>query len=358
MKKKILISTGGTGGHVIPALSLHDHLSNQFETYLVTDKRGTNFINKEKYNFKILYAPKLNLNIIKFPIMIFLIFLSFIQSIIILKKNKVEIVISLGGYMSFSMNIAAKVMNKKIYLFEPNLIIGRANKFFLKFCNKIFCSTKEIINFPEKYKSKIVTIDHFLKKEIYNFTNTNTDTLKKKITLLIVGGSQGAKIFDEEIKQTILDLSKKFQLFVYQQVTFKEIKNLEKFYNIHNIEYKIFDFDKKIFEYMSKANLAITRSGASMLAELAFLQVPGIVIPYPHAKDDHQLKNAIFYENMNYGWLFEQKYLIQKKLTFFLKNVIENETDYMNKKKRLNEFSNHNSWNKVNTKLIDIINES
>ena len=109
---------------------------------------------------------------------------------------------------------------------------------------------------------------------------------------------------------------------------------------------------------MSKSNLAITRSGASVLAELAFLQVPSIAIPYPFAKDDHQLKNAIFFKNMNYLWILDQKELIQKKLTIFLKNIIENESDYMDKKKSMKQYLIQNSWEKINEKIIHTIDES
>ena len=65
----------------------------------------------------------------------------------------------------------------KIYIFEPNMVIGRANKFLLKFCTKIFCYSETIINFPKKYKEKIFVINHILRKEIYNFNSFNKNNV-------------------------------------------------------------------------------------------------------------------------------------------------------------------------------------
>ena len=75
--------------------------------------------------------------------------------------------------MSVAICIAAKILNIKIYLFEPNMVIGRANKFLIKFCTKLFCYPNEIINFPKDSKEKIFVINHVLRKEIYNFNNFN-----------------------------------------------------------------------------------------------------------------------------------------------------------------------------------------
>jgi len=358
VKKRILISTGGTGGHIMPALSLYEHLSEDHEIFLVTDKRGSKFINKNEYNHEIFFSPRLELNIIKLPITLVLFFYSLFKAVLMLKKKKIEIFIGLGGYMSFTTCLAAKILNRKIYIFEPNLVIGKANKFLLKFCNKIFCCTDKILNFPSKYKSKIVIINHFLKKKIYKISNTNKEELKKKITLVIIGGSQGAQVFDEELKYTILEISKKFKLFVYQQTSTKNFKDIESLYKKNNIDFKLFNFDEKIFEYISMSNLAITRSGASALSELAFLQVPFIAIPYPYAKDNHQFENAIFFQNMNYGWIFDQTKLKKKELFNFLENIIENNSEYLDKKRSIMDYRNQNLWNKINNKLKEIINEN
>ena len=141
--KKILISTGGSGGHVIPALNLYEHLKNDFDISLYSDVRGAKYIPKEikRTIFEVKKIPEKKYFL---PLKIILLFFTFIKSLIHFSRNKFDIVISTGGYMSLSIVLAAKIFNKKIFLFEPNSIIGRSNKFLLKFSNKIFCYDKDL----------------------------------------------------------------------------------------------------------------------------------------------------------------------------------------------------------------------
>ena len=358
MKKKILISTGGTGGHVIPAMAFYDHLKEDFEVYLTLDERGIKFIDQKKYKFEILPVPRLKLNFLKLPKTLINLFISILRSIFFIKNRKIDILIVTGGYMSIPICIAAIIFNIKIYLFEPNMVIGRANKFLIKFSSKFFCYSDQIINFPQKEKNKIVIIDHMLRKEIYNFNNFDKKEIDNKINFLVIGGSQGAKIFDEKIKNTILDLSKKYKLMIYHQVSSSDFTDLEFFYKKNNIENKIFNFEKNIFEYFKEANLAITRSGASTLSELAFLQVPFITIPYKFATDNHQLENAMDYERNGCCWIVKEEDFYQNKLTNFLISIIENKEDYLSKKNNLEKFYYQNVWNNINEKVISSLNEN
>ena len=130
--KKILITTGGTGGHVIPAKIIEEHLKSDFEIYYSTDLRGLKYLPSDTNKTIIIDTPKFNLNFYLPFRLIKLIFL-IIQAIIFLKKEKIEKVISIGGYMSIPVIIAAKILGITIFLFEPNLVLGRGNKFFLNF---------------------------------------------------------------------------------------------------------------------------------------------------------------------------------------------------------------------------------
>ena len=183
MKKKILISTGGSGGHVIPAITFHDHLKEKFDVFLTTDKRGERFINKDKYTLSIIDVPQLTKNFFKIPFNFIFFLKSILKSIFFIKKNKIRTVISTGGYMSLPICIAGKILNCKIFLFEPNMVIGRSNLFFLKYCYKIFCYTDQINNFPKKYNEKLELIYPLLRKEIYNQTKSSKFKLNKKINI-------------------------------------------------------------------------------------------------------------------------------------------------------------------------------
>ena len=358
MKKKILISTGGSGGHVIPATVFYDQLKTEFDVILTTDVRGTKFLNLEKYKAKIINTPRLTSNLFLLPInLFFLVFLT-IKSFFLLKKKNIDVLISTGGYMSLPLFFAAKILNRKIYLFEPNMVLGRANHFFLKHSEKIFCYSNKILNFSKKYLNKILVINPLLREDFYSVRFTENNDIENKINLLIIGGSQGAKLFESEIKKAIIDLSKRYKLNIYQQVSYEKKKNLENFYDKNNICYNLFSFKENFPNFVKNINLCITRAGASTLSELTFLNIPYIAIPYSLAKDDHQSQNALFYKNKNCCWMLNEKELKNNLLSEYLINILQNKKDYLNKKKNMKEFSYQNTWNKINEKLINTINEN
>ena len=355
MKKKILISTGGSGGHVIPATVFYEHLKDKFDVFLSTDKRGSKFINLQKYEIKIINTPKLISNLFLLPINLFLIGVLSIKSIFYLKEKKIDFLISTGGYMSLPLCVAAKILKIKIYLYEPNMILGRANSFFLKFSEKIFCYSKNIKNFEQRNMKKIIEISPLLRKEFY-YSNKNK-IINDKINILIIGGSQGAVFFDTEIRDAIITLSKKYKLKIYQQTKKSNFQNLKELYSNNNIESELFEFTENLYKFID-INFCITRAGASTLSELNFLRIPYLAIPYPLAKDDHQYYNAIFYKNKNFCWILRQNDLDQNKIINNLLNIIENKDDYLSKKKSMENFSYQNTWNDVNQKLIKTINEN
>ena len=358
MKKKILISTGGSGGHVIPATIFYAQLKDEFDVFLVTDKRGSRFLNLEKYKFTVINTPKLTDNLFLLPLNLLGLFFSIIKSLILLKKKKIEVLISTGGYMSLPLCLAAKILGVRIYLFEPNMVLGRANSIFLRYTQKIFCYSNEIINFPKRHLSKILLIDPLLRKEFYSITLNEKSIINNQINLLVIGGSQGAELFDNKLKKTIISLSKKYKLNIYQQTISINKKSLEDFYNQNNISYKLFNFEENILKFISNVDLCITRAGASTLSELTFLNIPYLAIPYPLAKDDHQFQNALFYKNKNCCWILKQDDLNEDVLENNLINIIQNKDDYLSKKKSMRSFSYKNTWNKINQKLISVINEN
>jgi len=358
MKKKILIATGGTGGHVIPATIFYEQLKDKFDVFLVTDKRGCRFLNLEKYKLTVINTPNLTANLFLLPLNLFGLFFSIIKSLIFLKKNKIEVLISTGGYMSLPICMAAKIFSIKIYSFEPNMVLGRVNSIFLRYTEKIFCYSNEIINFPKKYLSKILLIDSLLRKEFYSATPNDKNEINSEINLLIIGGSQGAELFNNKLKKSIISLSKKYKLNICQQINSINQKNLEDFYNQNNISYQLFNFEENILKFISNANLCITRAGASTLSELTYLNIPYLAIPYPSAKDDHQFQNALFYKNKNCCWILRQDEINEEVLENNLINIIQNKADYLSKKKSMKNFSCKNTWNNTNQKLISVINEN
>ena len=354
MQNKILITTGGSGGHVIPALILHNHLLKKFDVILTTDKRGLNFFDKKISKFKIIDTPRLN-NIFLLPFSFFKILFLTLKSFFLIKGQKIEKIISTGGYMSLPLILAAKMLNLKIYLLEPNMVLGRANKFFLKSCRKIFCYTEQVKNFPENLKRKMVIIKPLVRENIYKLNQSSNK--RDKINILIVGGSQGASIFDKNLKNSIVNISKKFPLNIIQQTNYKNITQLKDFYYKHNVENIIFSFDKNFDNIIKKTDLCLTRAGASTLAELSVLNIPFIAVPLPTSIDNHQFENANFYKNYDCCWIIEQKFF-EEKIEEVLNEILIDKSDYLKKKENLKKLNYQNTWNNVNQKILKTINEN
>jgi UDP-N-acetylglucosamine--N-acetylmuramyl-(pentapeptide) pyrophosphoryl-undecaprenol N-acetylglucosamine transferase len=355
MKNKILISTGGSGGHVVPAITIHDHLKNKYDVIISTDLRGFKYLDNDNYNVCVVNTPKLNISIL-FPLAIIKVFFLSLRSLILLKREKIKILISTGGYMSLPLCLAAKILNIKIFLLEPNMIIGRANRFFLNFSEKIICYTNNIINFPDKFQNKLEISPPFIRKNYYEINRQ--DNGNKIFTIIIIGGSQGAKIFDEIIHESILKISKTESLRIIHQTNQKNINFLKNFYSENKIENVIFSFEKNLNKLLTQADLCITRAGASSLAEISLLKIPFIAIPLPTSKDDHQFKNANYYKNKDCCWIVDQINFDKEKFEDLLLNILRNKDDFLIKKKNLKNLNYQNTWNNVNQNLLRIINEN
>ena len=355
MKSKILISTGGSGGHVIPAITIHDHLKENYEILISSDVRGLKYLDDKFYKTLIIDTPKLN-NFILLPLSILKVIFLTLKSLILLKKEEIQILISTGGYMSLPLCIAARILNIKIYLLEPNMVIGRANKFFLKFCKKIICYAENIIGFPKEYKYKLKIINPLIRKKYYNKKLKENDN--EKFTLIIIGGSQGAQIFDKILHQSIINVSKIKSLKVIHQTNQKNIDVLKNLYLENNIDSSVFSFDQNLNLLIDQADLCITRAGASSLAEISLSRKPFIAIPLPSSKDNHQLENANYYKNKGCCWVINQINFDKIKFEDLLLKILNNKNEILLKKTNLEKLNYQNTWNDVNQNLLNIINEN
>jgi UDP-N-acetylglucosamine--N-acetylmuramyl-(pentapeptide) pyrophosphoryl-undecaprenol N-acetylglucosamine transferase len=171
MKKKILLSSGGTGGHVFPSISLINFFKKkEYETIFVTDKRGAKYVKKNFSLHKIFdvsFPTRAGfVNKIFFYLKLIL---ALFNSFLLLRKEKPDFVFGLGGYVSLPICLAAKLLNIKILLYEPNLVLGRVNKYFVRFCSKLFINSSNILNLPNKYLTKCVEVGNILREEIIKY---------------------------------------------------------------------------------------------------------------------------------------------------------------------------------------------
>ena len=328
MTKKIIFSAGGTGGHIFPAINLMKHFYGKgYKVLLVTDKRGNNFIsNYSEFNSYVLKAgTTTDKSLLKKFLSFFVIFYSLLKSIVILKKEKPDLIIGFGGYVSFPISFASRFFNLPLMIYEPNLVLGRTNKYLLSFAKKIFLAKIIKTNFPEKFKTKICEAGSILDKNIINYSSFKKNDNKENFSILILGGSQGAEIFGKIIPLVVKMVKNEgYKIEINHQCIKSQKDSIIDYYERNNIKNYVFEFDKNVLKLISSSDLAITRCGASTTAELAHTFTPFIAVPLPNSIDNHQYLNAKFYEDRNCCWILEQNNFNTENLFNLIIEIIKN----------------------------------
>jgi UDP-N-acetylglucosamine--N-acetylmuramyl-(pentapeptide) pyrophosphoryl-undecaprenol N-acetylglucosamine transferase len=359
MSKKIIFCAGGTGGHIFPAVNLMKHFFDLgYNVLLITDNRGNKFIeNHTELRSYILntFTPT-NKNIFKKIISYFLIFYSIVKSIFIIKKEKPNLIVGFGGYVSFPTCFASKFFKLPLVIYENNIIIGRANKHLLPYSNKMLIAKKIIKNYPERFKNKIYEVGAVLNKEVINYLDKEKRKYEDKISILVLGGSQGAEVFGTIIPKTIKQLKDNgYNVEINQQCVSKQKDSLISFYNKNNIKNYVFVFEKKISNLILSSNLAITRCGASTTSELAYTSTPFIGVPLADSIDNHQYLNIKYYADRGYGWFLDQKNFNTENLLNLIIKIIKNKNKLETKSQNMKNTVTRNVYKNIENEIKEFI---
>ncbi len=323
MPKKILLATGGTGGHIFPALSIEKALKKEkFSVLTTADTRFANFHNFDKEH---VFIPAASLSASSVRTLIknvFTLIKGFLRSLSIINKFNPDIIIGFGGYPTFPVILAGLLLRKKFILHEANMVVGKVNKIFIPYAECLTTGFSKITGVDDKYKNKIFFTGNPIRD---NFTPPKKEKSVKKISLMVIGGSQGAKIFSKMIPDMIINLPKdiKEKIYVCQQVREEDIPSIKEKYAKENINCEIQSFFNDMPKKLSKSNIVIARAGASTISELIRMRLPTIFIPYPTAADDHQLLNAKEIVNSNAGWLVHESNDSHLQLLQIFKSIVK-----------------------------------
>ncbi len=328
MSKKIIFSAGGTGGHIIPAINLMEHFFNKDnEVLIITDYRGNKFLKGDfKFKSKILKSgTPTNKNILHKFFTFFIILKSIIISILILIKEKPNLVFGFGGYASFPICIASKFLKIPLVIYENNIIFGKANKILSHFSDKILVANKIEQNLSEKLIKKISIVGPIINKKIINKKNLKIEEKSDNFSILVLGGSQGAEIFGKVVPEVIKMLQEKgYNVKINQQCLLNQKSQIIDFYKKNNVKNYVFDFEENILHLILDSDIAITRSGASSTAELAHTLTPFIAVPLANSIDNHQYLNAKYYKDKGCCWILEEKdFNISNLFNFIVKTINE-----------------------------------
>ena len=348
---KILLSTGGTGGHIFPIYSLYTKLKKMKEIEdikIMTDERAKNFLSIDDIMIIRSDSPFRKKGIIHLIKTFFYIFISTLKCIFFLISYKPKIIVGSGGYVSAPVLLAALIMRQNFILYETNSVLGRVNRLFLPFCEKLLSGYLEIKKLPKKYEKKFFHVGQLVRNEFIEMSKINSSIKQKNkvLNILILGGSQGAKVFGEKLPRCFKGLdSSKIQLSIKQQVQKKQTSKIHDFYK-KNIQFKIslFEFEKNIHDFIVESDVVICRSGSSTIAELSVLNKPFIAIPLPSSLDNHQYFNAKHYYDKNCCWLLDENSKdFENEMINILQDIYNSDVLLINKQNNLIKLNKKNA---------------
>ncbi|WP_262694889.1 undecaprenyldiphospho-muramoylpentapeptide beta-N-acetylglucosaminyltransferase [Kordiimonas aquimaris] len=328
----IILASGGTGGHMMPAEAVADKLvAAGYEVTLVTDKRGGAIGNVFRtIDRKVLNASShMSGGLVGKVASLFSIFFSTIAVRKMFKLRKPTVVVGFGGYPSLPAVLAARLMKIPYVLHEQNAVLGRVNRKMAKRAELVALSVEKTELVPDDVNT-IVT-GNPVRTLIANLANIAYAVPMGfgDIRLLILGGSQGARIMSDVVPEALAGLSDDYRerLDVMHQARPEDVKRVTSAYKNAGIRAVIEPYFDDVGGILLKAQLVIARSGASTLAELTAMGRPAILVPLAIAADNHQAANAAIIEEAGAGWLIEESDFTAEALTKLLDKMFEDMGD-------------------------------
>lgn len=353
---KIAITAGGTGGHIFPALAIinkiksHDKNS-KFLYFGTTDRMEKDIIPEKGIPYIGIQMKGLNRKNILKNVTVLKIYLAAIKKAEVeLKKFKPDIVIGAGGYITAPVLVAANRLGIKTIIHEQNSIPGVSNKLLSHFVNNICVSFKESETYFPKKKTiytgnprseEILSMEKG-KREDFGFNH------ESKFIILVMG-SLGSLTMTKKMKELIPSFKdKNYQVLVVTGKNYyDDYKDVKIPSNVKIVPF----YDAK---YMKDADLIITRSGASTIAEVTALLLPSIMIPSPYVTHNHQYKNAKALEDKKACKILEEKEFCKENLLSLIDDCFKKEV-YNEMRKNLKEFSCPNSAEAIYEEIMKLV---
>lgn len=330
--KKIILTGGGTAGHIYPALALLPKLKD-YEIHYFGGNGMEKEILKSYPNISYHEIPTVKLER-KITFKNFLIPFKLIKSISICKKEikkiKPNIVFSKGGFVSVPVVIASHKQKIPVVSHESDLSLGLANKINLRFCNKMCTTFKK----TSEVNKKCVYTGQPIREKIRSgkrkdfFRNQNP-------TLLVLGGSLGAKFLNDIILDNLDDLTKNFNIL--------HIQGEKNFQEKQHKNYLAFPFAHDIENLYASSDIVLARAGSGVINELLILEKPMLLIPLSkECSRGEQIENAKYFCELGYSKMLEEKDATYEKIKEYLLNILKNKEKYI-KNMRKNKKFNTNS---------------
>ena len=359
---RIVITAGGTGGHIFPALAIYHQIKKEDPTievlYIGTeDRMESHLIPEQKIPYVGIEMHGLNRKNLLKNIQVLKTFKAAInQATSELKKFRPDVVIGTGGYITAPVIYAAHRLGIKTLIHEQNSISGVSNRFLSHYADRICVSFKESLSsFPKK---KVVFTGNPRSEEVALIKKGKKTTYglhPNKKLVNIVMGSLGSMTINEKLKEMIPSfLGKSYEvLIVTGDHYYEEFASLKLPSNV-----KVFPFLTDFLSILKCADLIVSRAGASSIAEITALGLPSILVPSPYVTQNHQMKNALALLKQDAALLLEEKNFQQENLLPMIDSLLEDETRWQQMHENAQKMGILDSANKIYQEIIKLVKEN
>lgn len=326
---RLLITGGGTGGHLFPAVASAQALKKrqpESDVLFIGTRRKIDTTSLDSYGFESSSIHSHGLkgkNVIELIKALAILPVSFFQAVTRIRKFKPDVALGVGGYVTGPVMLAAKVLGVPTIIHEQNSIPGMANRKLGAIVDRICVSIPGSETFfPD---TKVIMTGNPVRQNILELAKNEVDRTTGKQTLLVLGGSQGANALNKAVTEVLCsDLSGKLaEISVIHQTGKNDIDWVREKYREAGVDAEVEPFFQDMKSVYEKADFLVSRAGATTLTELAVLGKPAVLIPYPFAADNHQKKNADYYVQGGGSLLIPENELDGQVLTKILTGLIE-----------------------------------
>ena len=364
-KTKIIISGGGTGGHIFPAIAIAKALMKRVpsaEILFVGAKGRMEMKRVPQAGFKIegLWISglqrRLTIKNLLFPIK--LIF-SLIKAAIIIKRFRPDIAVGVGGYASGPTLRMAIRKRIPTLIQEQNSFPGITNRLLAKKVNRICVAYDHMDQyFP---KNKIVRTGNPVRDELVDISGNREKAaeffkLDARQVVLVVGGSQGALAINESIEKLLPDFIKNDLQLIWQTGKLYFDRAKEKLKGFSSGQFKVFEFIDQMELAYAAADIVVSRAGAIAISELCLIKKPVIFIPLPSAAEDHQTKNAMALVELKAALMIKEEN-INEELGAAIKSLSENKEAQQKLSENIGEQATPNASEKIVDEIMNLLND-
>lgn len=325
-----MLAAGGTGGHVFPAQVLAKELGRRGRTVdIVTDHRGEDYADCfPGQSIHCIAAETVSgRRCIGKLVATTLIAQGTLQARRLIQKISPAAIVGFGGYTSLPTMVAAITLSVPRMLHEQNAVLGRVNRLIAARVDAIATSFPATKLLPEKENQPKFITGNPVRDEVRAIAVIRYDNprLSGEFKLLIFGGSQGAGRFSNVVPLALAALPESYRrrLLVVQQCRQDDLEYVQSVYAENNIQAETASFFEDLPNRLAAAHLVIARSGAGTVSELAVAGRPSVLVPYPHATDDHQTRNAEVLRAVGGAWVLPEAEMTVERLSQHLTRLMD-----------------------------------